>query len=166
MSKIIIGVIGPGASATKEDIDSSYKIGQLIAQEGWVLLTGGRNEGVMDSASKGAKKAGGLTIGIMPTSDPKTISSAVDIPIITDMQSGRNNINILSSVVIIVCGMGAGTASEVALALKADKKVILFNQNEITKKFFQGIGKDKIITTETPKETIQQAKKALHDANS
>ena len=47
MSKIIIGVMGPGELATSKDMSNAYRLGKLIAQEGWVLLTGGKNVGVM-----------------------------------------------------------------------------------------------------------------------
>jgi len=43
MRKIIIGVIGPGENATATDLHNAYELGKLIAQQGWVLLTGGRN---------------------------------------------------------------------------------------------------------------------------
>ena len=108
MKKIIIGVMGPGSSATPTDLKNAYKLGQLIAQESWVLLTGGRNIGVMHAASQGAKFVNGLTIGILPDNNLHSISEAVDIPIITDMGNSRNNINVLTSDVVIACGMGAG----------------------------------------------------------
>ena len=63
MRKVIIGVMGPGDRATAVDLENAYQLGKLIAKEGWALLTGGRKAGVMDAASKGAKAAGGLTIG-------------------------------------------------------------------------------------------------------
>jgi len=68
--------------------------------------------GVMDAASLGAKAANGLTIGILPTDDTSAMSKAVDIAIITDMGLA---ISMSSSDVVIACGMGAGTASEIAL---------------------------------------------------
>ncbi|TAK09532.1 MAG: cytochrome, partial [Candidatus Manganitrophaceae bacterium] len=137
--KKIVGVMGPGERAREGQVLSAYELGRLIAEEGWVTLTGGRNAGVMDAVSRGAKEAGGLTVGILPTRDQKMISDAVDIPIITDMGSGRNNINVLTSDLIIACGMGTGTASEVALALKAHKPVILMTENEDGKRFFKGL---------------------------
>ncbi|MBV8883772.1 MAG: cytochrome, partial [Chroococcidiopsidaceae cyanobacterium CP_BM_RX_35] len=84
MRKIIVGVMGPGDNATATDLKNARELGQLIALQGWVLLTGGRNVGVMDAASAGAKAANGLTIGILPDRT-NTISAAVDIAIITDM---------------------------------------------------------------------------------
>ncbi|WP_242044677.1 SLOG cluster 4 domain-containing protein [Anabaena azotica] len=110
MNKIVIGVMGAGEGATANDGENAYKLGELIAQAGWVLLTGGRNVGVMDAASQGAKSANGLTVGILPGTQAEGISVAVDIAIFTDMGNARNNINVLSSHVVIACGMGAGTA--------------------------------------------------------
>jgi Predicted Rossmann fold nucleotide-binding protein len=66
MKKTIIGIMGPGESATSTDLENAYQLGQLIAEAGWILLTGGRNVGVMDAANKGAKSANGLTVGILP----------------------------------------------------------------------------------------------------
>jgi len=163
VKKIIIGVMGAGAGASEIDRKNAYKLGQMIAQQGWVLLTGGRNVGVMDAASKGAKAANGLTIGILPTDNTNNISDAVDIPIITDMGNARNNINVLSSNVIIACGMGAGTASEIALAVKANKKVILLNDSEESKIFFSSLSTDNILIAHQPEEVIKIIKGILCD---
>ncbi|MFH2107022.1 MAG: TIGR00725 family protein [Candidatus Micrarchaeota archaeon] len=161
MRKIIVGVMGPGKNASKKDIDNSFQLGRLIARKGWILLSGGRNEGVMDAVNKGARESNGLTIGIMPTSDPKTFSESVDIAIITDMKSARNNINVLSSNIVIACGMGVGTASEVALALKANKKVILLTDDEDAKRFFSKIGNGRVYLASTPTEAVILAEQAV-----
>ena len=136
MSRFVVGVMGPGAGASADDIACARELGQLIAQENWVLLSGGRNSGVMEAVNQGAKEAGGLTIGVLPTSDRSTFCDALDVAVITDMGSARNNINVLSSNVVVACGMGRGTASEVALALKADKPVVLLNTGPDSEKFF------------------------------
>lgn len=165
MRKIIVGLMGPGDKATAADLQNAYQLGELIAQQGWVLLTGGRNVGVMDAASQGAKAVNGLTIGILPTDDTNAISETVDIAIITDMGNARNNINVLSSNVVIACGMGAGTASEIALALKGNKKVILLNDNEESKYFFKNLSPPNIYIVDSPGEAIKTAKTiCLHNA--
>ncbi len=153
--------MGPGAKAKAADLQNAYQLGQLIAQRGWVLLTGGRNMGVMNAASHGAKATNGLTIGILPTDDPNSISEAVDIAIISDMGNARNNINVLSSDVVIACGMGAGTASEIALALKGNKKVILLNDNEQSKLFFKDVLPQNIYIVDNPGEAIKTAEEIL-----
>lgn len=159
MKKIIIGVMGPGRGATSTDLKNAYKVGQLIAQESWVLLTGGRNMGVMDAASRGAKAANGLTIGILPGNNLNGISEAVDIPIITDMGNSRNNINVLSSDIVIACGMGAGTASEIALAIKNNKTVILLNNHRESQAFFSSLSPEQVFVVNTPEAAIQTIKK-------
>jgi uncharacterized protein (TIGR00725 family) len=161
MRKIIVGIMGPGANATAFDLENAYQLGKLIAQAGWVLLTGGRNQGVMDAASKGAKAADGLTVGILPSSDISTASEAVDIAIVTDLGNARNNINVLSSDVIIACGMGAGTVSEIALALKVNKKVILLNNDEYSKTFFQSLANDQVLIAENPASAIELVNQIL-----
>lgn len=162
MRKIIIGVMGPGADATLSDLASAYELGKLIAQEGWVLLTGGRNVGVMDAASRGAHEANGLTIGILPNANTTHLSEAVDIAIITDMGNARNNINVLSSDVVIACGMGAGTASEIALAIKGNKKVILLNADENSKTFFKNLSQERVAIAKNSPAAIQKARHILY----
>ncbi|WP_416676501.1 TIGR00725 family protein [Egbenema bharatensis] len=154
MRKPIVGIMGPGRGATHADIAVAYELGQCIAQQGWLLLTGGRNEGVMHAASQGAKDAGGLIIGILPGSDPVGISSAVDIPILTGMGNARNNINVLSSDIVMVCGMGCGTASEVALALKVQKPVILLNASDVSQAFFQQLTDSPVLVAIDPAQAM------------
>lgn len=161
MRKKIIGVMGPGPGATEQDLENASELGRLIASEGWVLLTGGMKSGVMDAASRGAKAAGGLVVGILPTADSAHASEAVDIPIMTDMGSARNNINVLSSDVVIACGIGPGTASEIALALKADKKVILLNDSAVSKDFFKSLSDEKVSIAESPEKAIVIARAVI-----
>lgn len=160
--KIIVGVIGPGESASNEEIHLAYQLGKLIAREGWITLSGGRNVGVMDAVSRGAKENNGFTIGILPNENLMGASHALDIPIITGLGSARNTINALTSHVIVVCGMGPGTASEVALAIKAGKEVILLGVSEVAEAFFNEITKnDDILTTQYPEEAIRLVKRVL-----
>ena len=163
MSKVLVGVMGAGNLATPQDIELAYQLGKLIAEQGWVVLTGGRRSGVMDAASQGAKAGGGLVVGVLPSNNTTGMSEAVDIPIITDMGNGRNNINMLSSHVVIACGMGLGTASEVALALKNGKPVILLNQTELTEQFFTSLTSENLFHAETVPQAIAMIKEILAD---
>ena len=151
----IIGVMGAGENASAIDIRNAFALGSALADEGWVVLTGGRNRGVMDAASKGAKASGGLTVGILPTKNRRTISAAVDVAILTDMGSARNYINVLTSDVIVACGEGgAGTASEIALALKSNKFVVLFNSSGESRALFKKIGGRLVFETGSVAKTI------------
>lgn len=161
MRRIVIGVMGPGPGATERDLSNAFELGKLIAQRGWVLLSGGRREGVMDAVNKGAKSADGLTIGIIPTIDNDDTSDSVDISIITNMGSARNNINVLSSAVVIACGMGSGTASEIALALKQKKNVILLTEQQSARDFFTELGKERVHLAATPQEAIDICSRVL-----
>lgn len=156
MRKPIIGVMGPAEKATEENEKNAFELGKLIAEKGWILLSGGRNMGVMDQVSKGAKSANGLTIGIIPTKSEENTSEAVDIAIITGMGSARNYINILTSKVVIACGMEAGTASEVSLALKEKKNVILLTRNKEANIFFKNLNPELVSIVTTPQEAIEK----------
>jgi uncharacterized protein (TIGR00725 family) len=159
--KQIIGVMGPGKGATPLDLEYAYQLGQLIATQGWVLLTGGRASGVMEAANQGAKSANGLTVGILPTADKIGTSEAVDIIISTNLGNARNAINVLSSDLVIACGMGAGTASEVALAIKENKTVILLNQTSESQAFFQQLASPTIFIVKTPLEAMQVVQESI-----
>jgi hypothetical protein len=154
MRKPIVGVVGPGDEAGDKDIDFAEELGRCIAQAGWITLSGGRNVGVMDAVNRGACAGGGLTVGILPTTEKEKTSQYVDIAIVTDMGSSRNNINALTSDVVIACGMGAGTASEISLALKAHKNVILLGAPESARKFFGELGGKLVSFADTPEGAI------------
>ncbi len=161
MAKTIIGIMGPGENATPEENEIAFELGKAVAEKGWIVLTGGRSFGVMDAAMRGAHEGDGLTIGILPNDNSTNASDHADIKIMTGMGSARNMINILSSHIIVVIGMAAGTASEVSLALKANKKVILLQQDEITIRFFKNIGTYKVMVANTVEETVHMIKDYL-----
>jgi uncharacterized protein (TIGR00725 family) len=159
--RFIVGVMGP-AKAKKKDLDNARLLGEFIARRGWVVLTGGRDVGVMDAACEGAKRVGGsLTVGILPTAKDK-VSRHVDVPIITEMGSGRNNVNVLSSDVVVACGLsGSGTVSEVALAVKAGKPVILVDASPAEATFFRKLGKKLVSAAASPEEAIELIMKRM-----
>ncbi|HZI19615.1 MAG TPA: TIGR00725 family protein [Pyrinomonadaceae bacterium] len=146
MSRIVVGVMGPGAGAKEEDVCAAYELGRLIAAEGWVLLTGGRAAGVMEAATRGAREAGGLTVGVLPTEDARGAATDADLLILTGMGQARNNVNVLSSRAVVACGMGAGTAAEVALAVKARRRVVLLNSTPEAERFFTSLAPDLVET--------------------
>ena len=130
MSTVVVGVMGPGEGAAEMDMRLAFEMGRLIAHQGWVLVTGGREAGVMEAASRGAKEAGGLVVGILPGITDEGMSTAVDIPIVTGMREARNLVNVLTCKVLFFVGMNAGTASELALALKYHRPAVLVRQRD------------------------------------
>lgn len=137
--KPIIGVMGPGNPKDSSILKHAEELGRQIAKRNWILLTGGRKTGVMDAASKGANEAGGEVIGILPGDSHLGMSDYVSIPIMTGVGSARNNINILTADVIIVCGMGLGTSSEAALAIKHGKPTLFIKVEKSHRDFFQSL---------------------------
>lgn len=152
--------MGPGTPATKKERRLAFTLGRLLAKQGWITLSGGVNAGVMDAVSKGAKSAGGLTVGIMPRVTTK-ISRWVDVPIITDMARARNTINALTCNVMIVCGISAGTTSEIAFAIQAKKPVVFLDGKRQNIAFFRTLGGTLIHAVRTPEQAVQTAKRLL-----
>jgi uncharacterized protein (TIGR00725 family) len=120
--KIRIGVMG-ASECTKDAYQLAEQVGRLIAMHEAVLICGGR-DGIMEAAAKGAKEAGGLTVGILPGGTDLGANAFIDIPIVTGLGDARNMINVLSSHVIIAINGGFGTLSEIALALKTQTPVV------------------------------------------
>ncbi len=120
----IVGVMG-GASVDGSTAEMAEELGRRIAEAGFVLLTGGRPSGVMDAASRGAHQAGGLVVGVLPGPDPDECSAFVDISIATNLADARNLVNVLSSDVVVACPGGSGTLSEVGMAIKNKKPLVL-----------------------------------------
>lgn len=120
----IIGVMGSGECGDDSLDEKAYRLGAAIAAEGWVLLNGGRGCGVMDASARGANEAGGIVVGILPDDDLRRASTHLTVAIRTGMGDGRNALNVLSSDVVMAMRGGAGTLSEIALALKAGRPVI------------------------------------------
>lgn len=160
MKKTIIGVMGGGEGASQDVCQRAYILGGLIAKEGWVLLNGGRSVGVMEASARGAKEHGGLTVGILPDRNIDLASPYIDIPILTGMGDGRNFFNVLSSDIVVALPGRAGTISEIALALKNGKIVILLDFS--IGDFFREYEKaGLLILVSKPEEAISEVKKVL-----
>jgi uncharacterized protein (TIGR00725 family) len=135
--KIVIAIVG---STDVRAERNARELGRLVANRGWVVLTGGRDEGVMRAAASGAKDASlaspGLTVGILPNAR-SAVGADIDVAVVTEMNEGRNNVVVMSGDVVVACGVdGPGTASEVALALRNGKRVVLIGAAPEAAAFF------------------------------
>ncbi len=120
--KIRIGVIGGSKPDTKSR-QVAFNVGQLIAEKGAILICGGLS-GVMEAASRGAKQAGGLTLGILPGNSPQDANPYIDIAIATGLGYSRNSLVAMNSDVIIAVDGQYGTLTEIAYGRIYGKKII------------------------------------------
>jgi uncharacterized protein (TIGR00725 family) len=120
--KNIIAVIG-GRQAPKGMLREAEKVGVLIGLSGAVLLCGGLS-GIMRAAAKGAKRAGGLTVGILPQDSTNSANQYIDVPIATGMGIGRNVIIARTADAVIAISGEYGTLSEIAFSLQLKKPVV------------------------------------------
>ena len=126
MRRIIIGVMG-GTEADPHTERLAYEMGRGIAERGWVLLNGGRPTGVMGASARGCREAGGLSVGILFDSEREAASPDLDIVIPTGMGAARNVANVLASDIVVACRGRGGTLSEIALALRFGRPVVLLD---------------------------------------
>ena len=102
-----------------------------------------------------------LTVGILPSARDR-VSKYVDLVIITEMGNARNNVNVMSSHVVVACGLtGSGTVSEVALALKAGKPVVLVGASPDEAMFFRKLGRRLVAAVDSPEEAINLIMKRI-----
>jgi len=143
--------MGAGDGATAEVMTLAEELGEAVARRGWVVLTGGRDLGVMLAAARGAKRVdGSLSVGILPGSAGGA-SQFLDVAIFTGLGEGRNVVNVLSSDVVVACGPGGpGTASEAAFALVAGKPLILLSPHPQAPAFYAALGKPFQIANSVP----------------
>ena len=117
----IIGVIG-GSAVDQTAFETAYEVGRLIAEASAILICGGLT-GVMEAACKGAKDAGGTTIGILPGLKIDDANPYVDIPVATGLGHGRNLVIINTAQAMIAISGRYGTLSEIGFALQSGKPV-------------------------------------------
>ncbi|MEN8148345.1 MAG: TIGR00725 family protein [Planctomycetota bacterium] len=119
--KTIVSVIG-GGSCSHEDCTVARELGRLLAERGWILVTGGLG-GVMEAASRGAHEAGGTVIGVLPGVVREEANPYVDIALTTGVREARNVCVATSGHAVVAVGGGFGTLSEIAFALKHGRPV-------------------------------------------
>ena len=152
--------MGGGEIVNAGDYEAARCLGGLIAEEGWILLNGGRASGIMEASARGAKENGGITIGILPGDNQEWASEYIDIPILTGIGFARNFINVLTSEVVVALPGKTGTISEIALALNIGKKVISlkFELGPLFKKYEE---EKQLIYAKQPEEVIDLIKRIL-----
>lgn len=143
---MLVGVIG-GNKCNPEIAKIAEELGKQIAKNKWLLVCGGLG-GVMEATCKGAKEAGGITIGILPTHDKSKANPYVTIPLATGLGYGRNAVLVSAADALVAVDGGYGTLSEIGLAIGAGKYIVGIQTWDI-----KGIQ-----SVETPGEAIELLK--------
>ncbi|MCD4732915.1 TIGR00725 family protein [bacterium] len=125
MRKVQISVIG-GSSCDRATKERAEAVGRLLAEAGATLVCGGYG-GVMEAACRGAKSAGGQTVGILIGYDHAEANPWCDVVIPTGMGLARNALVVASGQAVIAIDGRYGTLSEIALALNLNRPVVSLN---------------------------------------
>ena len=117
-----MAVVGP-SEGSADELSAAEGVGRGLAERGAVIVCGGLG-GAMEAACRGAKEAGGTTVGILPGSDRRDANPYVDIAVATGLAEGRNALVVRSADAVVAVGGAYGTLSEIALALRAGTPVV------------------------------------------
>jgi uncharacterized protein (TIGR00725 family) len=148
----VVGASAPGPEAER----LAWEVGREIAARGATLVCGGGG-GIMERAASGARHEGGATLGIMPGSSPAETrpNPSIDIPVFTGLGQARNLVVVLTARAVVAVGGGWGTLSEIALAVKHGRPVVLLASWELVPP--PGVDTTLLLRAATPQEAVSKA---------
>jgi uncharacterized protein (TIGR00725 family) len=146
---IQVAVVGSGT----EHEQNAERVGRLLADRGATVVTGGLGE-VMAAAARGAKEAGGTTIGILPGETRTDGNPWLDHVVVTGIGHGRNLAVVASGDAVIAVGGRYGTLAEIGFALTLGRAVVVLEP---------GWQVDGTQRAETPEEAVEFALAAARD---
>ena len=140
---IQVAVIGSGS----EHEERAEEVGRLLAERGCTVVTGGRGE-VMAAASRGAKSAGGSTIGILPGETRAGANAWIDHVVVTGVGHARNLAVVASGDAVVAVGGRWGTLAEIAFARLLGRPVVILEP---------GWALEGVERAETPARAVERA---------
>ena len=143
MAHVQVAVVGSGA----EHEESAEEVGRLLAERGCTLVCGGRGE-VMEAAARGAKSAGGTTVGILPGETRLDANEWIDHVVVTGIGHARNLAVAASGDAVIAVGGRYGTLAEIGFALTLGRRVVVLEP---------GWQVDGALRARTPSEAVDLA---------
>jgi uncharacterized protein (TIGR00725 family) len=155
---LIIAVIG-GGDPPPRAMELAEEVGRELATRGAIVVCGGRT-GVMEAVCRGAKSAGGTTIGILPGSEPATANDYIDIPIVTGMGYARNVIVVKTGRAAIAIDGAYGTLSEIGHALGDGIPVIGLETWQLPHRSDLPL---RVEHADSPKDAVEKAIAVAHD---
>ena len=150
---IYISVIGAGNGAPESALRQAEEVGRRLAARGAVVVCGGLN-GVMEAVSRGAKQAGGRTIGILPVDDHESANEWIDTPIPTGLGYARNTVDVKTGDAVIAIAGAFGTLSEIGHAIADNKTVVGLSTWELSR---DGTADGKIVRADSPVSAVRLA---------
>jgi len=144
-----VAVVG-GGDCSPEETPAAEQVGALLARANAVLVCGGLT-GVMEAASRGARREGGIAVGILPGADRAAGNPYLSVTIATGLGELRNGLVVRASDAIIAVGGEFGTLSEIAFALKLGKRVVGLGTWELSRR------NDAILRASSPEEAVRLA---------
>src|SRR5262249_21937475 len=139
-----IAVIGSGA----EHEERAEAVGRLLAERGCVVVTGGVGE-VMAAAARGAKSAGGTTIGVLPGEHRRRGNDWLDYEIATGIGHARNLAVAASGDAVIAVGGSWGTLAEIAYASLLGRRVVILEPGQAV---------EGVLRASTPEEAVARGR--------
>ena len=131
------------------------EVGRLLAERGCVLVCGGGDE-VMAAAARGAKAAGGTTIGIVPGEQRESANEWIDHEIVTGIGHGRNLAVAASGDGAIAVGGTWGTLFEIAFAARLGRPVVILEP---------GLDVEGIPRAKSPEDAVDLILRAIADGS-
>jgi uncharacterized protein (TIGR00725 family) len=147
---LYVAVVGSGV-ATDELYEKAREVGRLIAERGATVVCGGLS-GVMEAAARGATEAGGMVIGILPDEDRRRQNGYLTYSVATGAGQTRNLAVVCSGDVVIAVGGEYGTLSEIGLARKVGRPVVVLEGWDLG---------EHVSAASSPKEAIEAAFRLL-----
>jgi len=145
-------VVGPDA-ADGSELEQARAVGEGLGRVGAVLVCGGLG-GVMEAACRGAREAGGLTVGLLPGHDRSAANKWVAVALPSGMGELRNGLVVRAADALIAVGGAYGTLSEIALGLKLGRPVVGLDTWELARR---GVGDTGIIRASSPGQAVARA---------
>ena len=150
MAGVQVAVIGSGA----EHESRAEQVGRLLAERGATVVTGGLGS-VMAAAARGAKSAGGTTIGIVPGETREGANEWLDHVVVTGAGHARNLAVVASGDAVIAVGGQWGTLAEIGLAHALGRPVVILEP---------GWELDGVARASSPEEAVELALSPLAES--
>lgn len=119
---VYVAVCGSGAPDDAA-AGAAHEVGRLLAERGAIVVCGGLG-GVMEEACRGAREAGGVSVGFLPGTDRRAANPYVSVAVPTGLGEARNALVVRAADAVVAIAGEYGTLSEIALALKTGVTVV------------------------------------------